>query len=319
MAVAIVGNVNYFRGIRDRVLRSRPLQRQIEAAIQVDGLHPQPTVSGSVWGVCIVKNEADIIAHTIEHFLRQGLDGLIVVDNGSTDETLKILLDLAQGDDRIFVGRDREPAFYQGRKTSYLSHLAWSAGADWIVPFDADEQWFAVGKTVPEFLRATRATVVECAMYDVCAAPSENILDLATARTLYIDTMPTGWSKVAFRAQPWVWVEMGNHGVRMRGRRVSGLRLRHFPYRSLEQASRKVVEGRGAIEQAFGATSGFGGHWKEISRLSNEDFRSRWAALLHGEKFIEGSPVVPRVMISATEPWSTWDPAGELTPHGTQN
>ncbi len=271
------------------------------------------TMPGSVWGVCMVKDEADIIAHTIRHFLQQGLDGLIVVDNGSTDATPDILRSMATSDARLFIGVDREPAYHQGRKTSYLAHVAWSAGADWIVPFDADEHWFAVGTTLPEFLRGTSATVVECAMFEVYAAPEDDTLDLSTARTFQMDVTPTGWSKVAFRAKPWVWVEMGNHGVKSRGRREAGLNLRHFPYRSREQVSRKVVGGRDAVERAFGHRSRFASHWKEVAHLSDEDLRTRWKALLGGEKILEGSPIVPRVIMSAVEPWLSWDPLSELS------
>ena len=89
--------------------------------------------------------------------LAQGVDGIIVVDNGSTDGTRAALDALALGDPRVHVGTDSEPGFYQGMKTSYLAHLAWRAGADWVVPFDADEFWFAEACAVAERLRQLRS------------------------------------------------------------------------------------------------------------------------------------------------------------------
>ena len=298
--------------VRDRIIRRLPLQRRLEKAIRVPELVDHATVTGSAWGICIAKNEADIIDHTVRHFLNQGFDGLIVVDNGSTDGTLDMLRHLAATDSHLFVGTDLEPAFFQGRKMSYLAHLAWRAGAEWIVPFDADEQWFAVGATVPEFLRATDAEVVECAMFNVFPARGDDALDLSQARTLRLETRPTGWVKVAFRARPWVWVRNGNHEVRSHGTRTSGLRLRHFQYRSLEQISRKVGPGRDAVEQAFGRSSGFSTHWRDLDLLPVAALEAAWSEHIQGEKRIEGTGELSLATINLSEPWSTWDPAGEL-------
>lgn len=298
--------------VRACIARTKPLQRNIERSISVSGLQRRPKVDGSVWGICLAKNEADIIEHTVRHFLRQGFDGLIVIDNGSTDGTIEILRNIAQTDDRLFIGEDREPAYHQGRKTSYLAHLAWKAGADWVVPFDADEQWFAPTVTVPEFLRASRAEVVECAIHDVYPALPESVLDLAKDRPMQIDLDPTGWVKVAFRARRWLWVEIGNHGVDSAGPRQAGLSLRHFQYRSLAHVTRKVNDGRAAVAMAFGDTASVASHWRELSQLSSVDLEARWVAHIEGQKTIEGSPSRPRVTLSDPEPWVAWDPNSRL-------
>lgn len=298
--------------VRGYFARMKPLQRHIEGSISVDGLVRRRKAAGSVWGICLVKNEADIIEHTIRHFLAQDLDGLIVVDNHSTDGTVELLRELATTDNRIFLGVDKEPAYYQGRKMSYLAHLAWRAGADWVVPFDADEQWFAPGVTVPEFLRASRSEVVECAIHDAYPALSDGVLDLSTAQSLQIDSAPTGWVKVAFRARRWVWVEMGNHGVDSVGPREGGLSLRHFQYRSFEHVSRKASDGRAAVAMAFGDASNVASHWRDLSQLSSADLETRWRMHLAGEKTIEGFPARPRVTISNPETWVVWDPNAQL-------
>lgn len=299
-----------------QLARTKPLQRRVEGSISVKGLRRRKTVKGSVWGISLVKNEADIIAHTVRHFLQQDLDGLIVVDNGSTDGTVELLRELAESDQRVLTGEDKEPAHHQGRKTSYLAHLAWRAGADWVVPFDADEQWFAHGGTVPEFLRASEAEVVNCAVYDVYPAPTtltESVLDLSATGPLHMDSAPTGWVKVAFRARPWVWVGEGNHGVDSKGPRATGLSLLHFQYRSLEHVSRKVRGGRDAVAKAFGDVANHGSHWQDLSRLSRDELEARWVAHLAGDTTIEGLPPRARTVVTGLEKWRSWDPNSELT------
>ena len=69
--------------------------------------------------------------------------------------TREFLLNLASRDPRIHVALDEEPAYHQSEKMTWLAHCAWRAGADWIVPFDADEFWFAPGRSVAEALRAS--------------------------------------------------------------------------------------------------------------------------------------------------------------------
>ena len=45
----------------------------------------------SVWAVTMVRNEADIIGTTVRHLLAQDVDGILVADNGCTDDTRAIL------------------------------------------------------------------------------------------------------------------------------------------------------------------------------------------------------------------------------------
>ena len=101
-----------------------------------------------IFGVTLVRSEADIIAVTIRYHLQLGLDGLFVLDNASSDGTDKILERLAQADDRIRWSR-HEGEYQQAELTTGLAREALRAGADWIVPFDADEFWYAPCCAVP--------------------------------------------------------------------------------------------------------------------------------------------------------------------------
>lgn len=86
----------------------------------------------------MVKNEADIIEQTIRHLLNQGVEHILVADNGSTDGTYELLQELSKSLP-VHVIQDREVAYYQSEKMMWLADQVTEAGAEWIVPFDADE------------------------------------------------------------------------------------------------------------------------------------------------------------------------------------
>lgn len=92
-----------------------------------------------IFGISIVRNEDDIIATTIRHHLAAGVDSILVCDNGSTDDTPQMLERLAR-DSRVRWLSDAGQ-FRQQDVVNALASDARKRGADWIVPFDADEFW----------------------------------------------------------------------------------------------------------------------------------------------------------------------------------
>lgn len=51
----------------------------------------RPPADGPIWAVSMVKNEGDIIEETFRNLFAQGVDHLIVADNGSTEGMLELL------------------------------------------------------------------------------------------------------------------------------------------------------------------------------------------------------------------------------------
>ena len=114
----------------------------------------------------MVKNESDIVEETIQNLLDQGVDHILVADNGSTDSTRAILSRLSQAG-RVHVVDDPIVAYWQGDKMSHLARAATRMGAAWIVPFDADEMWKGEdGLTVATVLRAAETNVVAASWWD---------------------------------------------------------------------------------------------------------------------------------------------------------
>lgn len=96
-----------------------------------------------VVGLCMVRDEADVIALTVAHHLGLGFDSILVVDNGSSDGTDRVLEQLSRADPRVQWMRDNSE-WRQAEKTTELAREAYRNGAAWVVPFDADEFWIAV-------------------------------------------------------------------------------------------------------------------------------------------------------------------------------
>lgn len=90
-------------------------------------------------GCMIVRDEADIVELTMRHNLAL-LDGIAVIDHGSTDGTSEILAALAAERLPIFVTPDANPRFRQKAMiNSLVRHAVMTTDVDWIFVIDADE------------------------------------------------------------------------------------------------------------------------------------------------------------------------------------
>ena len=87
----------------------------------------------------MVKNEIDII----ESFIRYNLnivDGMIILDNGSTDSTLNIIKNLKDEGLPVFYIEDEDRKYEQDKKmTQLLNKAVDEFDADIIIPLDVDE------------------------------------------------------------------------------------------------------------------------------------------------------------------------------------
>jgi len=92
-----------------------------------------------LFGVTMVRNEADVIEAFVRHNLRV-LDGLAIVDHGSIDGTSDILARLQAEGLPLHVRRDLEPAYRQSATMSALAREALARdAADFVFALDADE------------------------------------------------------------------------------------------------------------------------------------------------------------------------------------
>jgi len=90
-------------------------------------------------GICLVKNEDDIIEQTLSHAARY-CDRIFVLDNGSTDETWSIVQRVAQRDQAIVPFRQMLAPFAESlRATVYNAVHSQLTDDDWWLILDADE------------------------------------------------------------------------------------------------------------------------------------------------------------------------------------
>jgi hypothetical protein len=201
----------------------------------------------TVWAVGVVRDEADIIEATVTRMLRQ-VDHVLVADNRSVDGTGDILRSF----DRVTVVVDPDPNFYvdwqQARRTTALALLAGQRGADWVVPFDADEVWVARdGRRLGDVLGGlsdgilvARADMANHVITDRDPPGPDPLTRMVYRRPEY-HFLP----KAACRPAPGLWITKGNHDAKYpdvdEAPRVDGLLLvHHYPVRSAEQFVRKV-------------------------------------------------------------------------------
>ena len=242
----------------------------------------------------MMRDEADVAEAVVRHLWAHGVNGIIVADNNSKDDTRDRLSDAG-----VYVVDDPVVGYYQDQKMSDLAQMAYDQGADWVLPFDADEIFYpSDGGTLGVFFAAIPPIIdtVEARGWDHIATPVDpdgpSPFHTITHRREHQQKLP----KVAFRACPDPYVHMGNHDVNRRdgqARRMGGLSYRHFQYRSLDQYIRKVRNGREAYE-ASDLHWNYGTHWRVAGAKSDAELEADWLAMCGEDGLIvDPAPVLP--------------------------
>lgn len=225
--------------------------------------------------VTMVKDEADIIEPVIRHMATQ-VDHIIVADNMSTDDTRLTLESLADELGDIMIQDDREVGYQQSKKMTGLAHLAEAEfGAEWIVPFDADEIWYSpFYDRIADHLADIEVQwlVMPATVFDHMATGDDPDVPNPVLRMGWRRREPLELPKVACRWRRDLTIEMGNHGARYHGGATmheAQLVVRHFPYRSVDQLIRKIRNGAAAYA-ATNMPANVGTHWREWGAMLDQ-------------------------------------------------
>jgi Glycosyl transferase family 2 len=202
----------------------------------------------------LVRDEADVVDAHIAFHLHAGVDFVIATDNGSVDGTRDVL-ERYRAAGRLHL--IDEPAA-EVRQDEWVTRMARMAatdfGADWVINSDADEFWWPRGGTLGDVLATVprRYGVVRGCWRHFLARPdnSEFFADRMTVRLTRPAfpgdkrTIYHAHQKVAHRANPRVYVPMGNHDAEGDGleplRGWHPIEVLHFSFRSQAHARKKA-------------------------------------------------------------------------------
>jgi hypothetical protein len=210
----------------------------------------------------MVRNEIDVIEGCLRHMAGE-VDDMIVADNMSTDGTREVLQELAE-ELPLTVVDDLEVGYYQSRKMTDLADRALAEGADWIVPFDADELWVSTLGPIRDVLRLAKGNVAPAELFNHWTTAVDPLGSDPFITMEWRDPGPSVLPKVAFKASVGAVIQQGNHGVTLPGPvhlEPGLLAVHHFPYRSVDQFTAKSRQGADAYKATDLAAS-VGAHWR---------------------------------------------------------
>ena len=272
-----------------------------------------------LWGVAMVRNEADIVEAFVRHNLSI-LDGLLVIDHGSADTTLDILNALCRERLPLVVMKNDAVGYMQQAvMTQAVRHAFATTRADFAFPLDADEFVKAVSRTeleralasippdahgllawptyVPELRRPAPDILAALRGARRAVCEGRGLTKAVVARRFLQAT-----DEVLSSGNHWV---QGHPDAKVRGTRKHALvtdrvaAIAHVPIRSVEQFIAKV-----AI--------------KKLGRVAAKiDWRPDAASQVAYEALRSGEPVSVDSLERAAVNWSvahgSWRDAGEVT------
>ncbi|WP_066258972.1 glycosyltransferase family 2 protein [Neobacillus drentensis] len=230
-----------------------------------------------VYCVGMIKNEADIIESYVRYHLHI-FDGMVLLDNGSTDRTLEILNQLQSEGLPIYLKHDNTLEYVQGEKTTELINSTFEQfDPDFIFPLDVDE--FLV---TPNYSGNPRKLIDKLStgkIYylerDYTYFPihiNENQLFIPK-RLTFASPIKDYWPKVVISKKIWKTyspsISGGNHDLLFDKRNVRveispNLKLRHYPYRSLEHLKSKITVGWMNTLASYNYNEGHNYHWYDL-------------------------------------------------------
>lgn len=221
----------------------------------------------AVFGIALVRDEADIIEHTVSHMLRE-VDHVMVLDNRSVDGTREILEGLG-----VEVIDDDNPAHYQSRKISWLACQAAARGAEWVVPFDADEAWISPHGRIADVLAPLSDAIAPALIFNHRPTGADPDDPDPMTRMGWRSRDPLRLHKVACRTVLPVTIGEGNHVAHYPTPSLVHdlLVVHHYPYRSDAQFVSKVRNGAAALAAAPDLPEGTGAHWRQYGRHLDEN------------------------------------------------
>ncbi len=208
----------------------------------------------------VARDEEDILRENLLYHLNQGVDFLIVTDNGSKDGTKDIIHEFV----RLGVARYLHQGEYSHSQSIWMTQMSEIArtehNADFVINSDADEFWWPQEGNLKSVLEDFNEDVDAILVKRNNFAPVESDQNLGIFERM-VGRDPSGLNgigrplppKVIHRPMPGVIVSAGNHNARyqdgpVRKVRSNKLVIFHFPIRTYPQFSTKIEQGGLALK-----------------------------------------------------------------------
>lgn len=231
----------------------------------------------------MIKNSADVI----ESFIRgngEFADNFILIDNGSTDNTMNILNALSDEGYVIDVFNDAENAYFQSAKMNMLiKEVVADYDPDWIIPLDDDEVLTSENeKSVREIIAGLDRKKAYYAYWRIYVPTKEDdkndICVIRRQKHIYADSFSTQrkvfFNKLAAQAEEFN-ISMGNHevfGTDAEKEINRDLIIAHFPVRSDVQIISKALVGWTNYLALPNRVEGNGAQWQVIYDVVKKTF-----------------------------------------------
>ena len=227
-------------------------------------------------GICSVRNEELLIETTLRHILAQGVDRVLISDANSIDGTREAIA-RADLSGKVSLFTDDLPYCDQPVEMNRLAGYAAEWGADWVLPFDADEFPYAPnGGTIADALNAQPPNV--CKVF----LRVWNHLDWNRRETVpgsingaLNHCAPIWQRKVVFRWQRGAKLLIGQHGVSFEGPHTEGvLDLRELKYISVDHFKAKIRGQLDRLDPSLGF--GYADHVRRFDGASDAEMEATW-------------------------------------------
>ena len=238
---------------------------------------PQPRLIMTL----LVKNEETMLEKNLLFHKAMGVDGFIITDNNSTDDTPAIIRKYTEMGWVLEVIQETATNYEQ---KVWVDRMIWIAKqkykADWVINADADELWYAPSGNLKMLLSQTKGNVLNCEMRSMY--PEEDRPFWEWNKAVKTVTQPELYDlsiyslferqnkKVIHRTAGYVQISMGNHKVKMFPQHTvnSEVIVYHYNIRGKQPFIEKMINGGKQLELHKGRHGGR--HWRYFYRLYKE-------------------------------------------------
>jgi hypothetical protein len=217
-----------------------------------------------IFGICLIKNEADIIDETLTNSSRW-CDAIYVFDTGSTDDTWEQVCSLAKRLPQIHPYKKETRPFRDEMRAEVFNSIRHTASAgDWWCRLDADEIYIDDPRMFLAGVPKSHHTVfsASCQYYftdkDLAAYEADPGAFLSRSAEERLRYYECNWSEVRFcRHRPalkWSRTSWPTHIGLAHPRRI---RLKHLQYRSPAQIQSRLATRAEAIKSGYTVFAGY--------------------------------------------------------------